>query len=77
MVNPVESRLASMEHPAPFRSLTRAEAWRCSMTYRPRQRGLSDVLKARGLAMDADIALLQAYFRDEEKRDPTITELRI
>ena len=31
-----------------------------------------------GLAMDsADLALFQSYFRDTERRDPTITELRV
>ncbi len=31
-----------------------------------------------GLAMsEADIAFCQAYFRDEEKRDPTLTEIRM
>ena len=40
--------------------------------------GLNAFLKEKGLAMDADdIAFLQAYFRDEEKRDPTITEIRM
>ncbi len=40
--------------------------------------GLAAFLKEKGLAMDADdIAFLQKYFRDEEKRDPTITEIRM
>ena len=40
--------------------------------------GLDAFLKEKGLAMDADdIAFLQGYFRDEEKRDPTITEIRM
>ncbi len=40
--------------------------------------GLGAFLKEKGLAMDADdIAFLQRYFRDEEKRDPTITEIRM
>ncbi len=39
---------------------------------------LSDFVKQKGLAMDIEDALfLQAYFRDEEKRDPTITEIRM
>ncbi len=39
---------------------------------------LGSFLKEKGLAMDADdIAFLQGYFRDEEKRDPTITEIRM
>nr|MBQ8244783.1 phosphoribosylformylglycinamidine synthase [Oscillospiraceae bacterium] len=40
--------------------------------------GLADLLGKLGLAMDLDdLKFLQAYFRDEEKRDPTITEIRV
>ena len=40
--------------------------------------GLTGLLSEYGLAMDlADLKFLQAYFRDEEKRDPTLTELRV
>ncbi len=40
--------------------------------------GLSAFLKEKGLAMDIDdIKFLQSYFRNEEKRDPTITEIRM
>ena len=40
--------------------------------------GLKDLLEELGLAMDLDdLKFLQAYFRDEEKRDPTITEVRV
>ena len=39
---------------------------------------LSSLRKQLGLAMsDADIAFCQTYFRDEEKRFPTITEIRM
>ena len=39
---------------------------------------LSAFVKEKGLAMDlADALFLQSYFRDEEKRDPTITEIRM
>ena len=39
---------------------------------------LAALLREKGLAMDLDdLKFLQAYFRDEEKRDPTITELRV
>ena len=42
------------------------------------ENGLAAFLKEKGLAMDADdIAFLQKYFRDEEKREPTITEIRM
>ena len=40
--------------------------------------GLKNLLHSLGLAMDIDdLAFLQAYFRDEEKREPTITEIRV
>ncbi len=39
---------------------------------------LSELLGHLGLAMDLDdLAFLQTYFRDEEHRDPTITEIRV
>ncbi|MBQ7005391.1 MAG: phosphoribosylformylglycinamidine synthase [Clostridia bacterium] len=39
---------------------------------------LSALLDEKGLAMDLDdLRFLQAYFRDTEKRDPTITEIRV
>ena len=39
---------------------------------------LAALIGQRGLAMDeADIAFCQQYFRDTEKRDPTITELKM
>ena len=42
------------------------------------EKGLGAFLKEKGLAMDADdIAFLQNYFKNEEKRDPTITEIRM
>lgn len=80
VINPVESREAtldkfdtlSVEYPIPtevetltgFIALDRA--------------ALSDFVKAKGLAMDLEDALfLQGYFKNEEKRDPTITEIRM
>ena len=39
---------------------------------------MTELLDNLGLAMDLDdLKFLQAYFRDEEKRDPTITEVRV
>lgn len=80
LINPVESREASMDkpdtlvrtHPVPdhveavegFTALDEA--------------GLTALLDKLGLAMDLDdLKFLQSYFRDEEKRDPTITEIRV
>ena len=40
--------------------------------------GLAALLDKLGLAMDVDdLKFLQNYFRDEEQRDPTITEIRV
>jgi len=40
--------------------------------------GLAALLDTLGLAMDLDdLKFLQAHFRDEEKRNPTITEVRV
>ena len=80
LINPVESREASMDkpdtlvrtHPAPdhvaviegFTALDKG--------------GLAALLDQLGLAMDLDdLKFLQGYFRDEEHRDPTITEVRV
>jgi phosphoribosylformylglycinamidine synthase len=80
LINPVESREAAMEIPATlaqkypepddvrnidgFISLSDFE--------------LEKLLKEMNLAMDlADLKFSQKYFRDEEKRDPTFTELRV
>ncbi len=39
---------------------------------------LAELLSRLGLAMDVDdLKFLQNYFRDEERRDPTITEIRV
>ena len=80
VINPVECREASLDLPerltvdAPvpadvetfsgFTTLDRA--------------GLEALLARLGLAMDLeDLAFLQTYFRDTERRDPTLTELRV
>ena len=40
--------------------------------------GLTALLDTLGLAMDLDdLKFLQAYFRDQERREPTITEVRV
>ncbi|MGM9589742.1 MAG: phosphoribosylformylglycinamidine synthase [Faecousia sp.] len=42
------------------------------------ERALAELLDTLGLAMDLDdLKYLQGYFRDEEHRDPTITEIRV
>ncbi len=80
LINPVESREASWDKPetlareydAPpmVRTLTGFTALD--------EAGLKALLEELGLAMDLDdLKFLQAYFRDDEKRDPTITEVRL
>ncbi len=80
LINPVESREASMDKPE---TLVREHAIPdrvdtvdgfISMD----EGALSALLDKLGLAMDIDdLKFLQTYFRDEEKRDPTITEVRV
>ena len=42
------------------------------------EKGLADLLNTLGLAMDLDdLKFLQNYFKNEEGRDPTITEIRV
>ena len=80
LINPVESRRASLDkpeslvrvHPAPDRVPT-ADGF-ISLD----DAGLQSLLDELGLAMDLDdLRFLQTYFRDQEHRDPTITEIRV
>ena len=80
LINPVESREASMDKPD---TLVRTHATPdhvdtvAGFTALD-EAGLQELLSSLGLAMDLDdLKFLQAYFRDEEKRDPTITEVRV
>ena len=80
LINPVESREASMDkpdtlaqtHDAPdhvetLDGFTDLDA-----------DGLTALLDKLGLAMDLDdLTFLQTYFRDWDRRDPTITEIRV
>ena len=80
VINPVESREASLDLPETLRmeytvptsvrSITGFTAMDAA--------GLDALREDLGLAMDLDdLKFLQAYFRDEERRDPTITEIRV
>lgn len=80
LVNPVESREASLlpadtldlpiEEPKPVptvEGLTKLD-----------DRGIDDLIASMGLAMSHDdLAMIRDYFRDEEKRDPTVTEVKV
>lgn len=80
LVNPVESREASLapadtldlpiEEPKPVptvEGLTKLD-----------DKGIDDLIASMGLAMSHDdLAMIRDYFRDEEKRDPTVTEVKV
>ena len=80
VINPVESREASLKKPE-----TLAEEFaepKCVSSVEGftamDEAGLSALLSSMGLAMDiADLKALQDYFRETEHRDPTVTELRV
>ena len=80
VINPVESREASLEKPDTLQieyphpaDIEIVEGF-CAMEHDQ----LSRLLDRLGLAMDLDdLAFLQTYFRDTEKRDPTLTEIRV
>ena len=80
LINPVESRETGMDkpdtlvrsHPQPpmVETLTGFTALD--------EAGLTALLDRLGLAMDIDdLTFLQTYFRDQEHRDPSITEVRV
>jgi phosphoribosylformylglycinamidine synthase len=80
LINPVESREASpdkpdtliSDYPEPLPTQTLRGFISADAS------ALEKYLAEYGLAMDfSDLSFMQAYFRDEEKRDPTITELRL
>ena len=80
LINPVEAREASLEPVETLRmeydlptGVSLVEGF-ISMD----DAALEKLLDTLGLAMDLDdLRFLQAHFRDEEKRDPTITEVRV
>ena len=80
LINPVESRQASLDKPETLiqqypepADVPVLEGF-CTLD----QSGLTTLLEKYGLAMDlADLTFLQTYFKEEEKRDPTLTEVRV
>ncbi len=80
LINPVETREASMEKPETLVQTYDIPTSVATLTgFRDKdEAGLNEMLSEYGLAMDLnDLKFLQTYFRDEEQRDPTITELRL
>ena len=80
LINPVESREASLDKPETLQGqypVPEAVPVLHGFTQLDKA-GLEELLAQYGLAMDlSDLTFLQTYFRDEEKRDPTLTEVRV
>ena len=80
LINPVESREASLEKPETLVRTHAAPPMVETLTGFTALDGdgLAALLDKLGLAMDLDdLKFLRAYFRDTERRDPTITEVRV
>ena len=80
LINPVESREASLDKPETLQGqypVPEAVPVLHGFIQLDRE-GLEELLAQYGLAMDlSDLTFLQTYFRDEEQRDPTLTEVRV
>ncbi len=80
VINPVESREATLAKPETLaedlsepKSVASVEGFTAMD-----EAALTALLSSMGLAMDLDdLKTLQAYFRDEEHRDPSVTEVRV
>lgn len=79
-INPVESREAALEKPATLHveQPVPADVEIASGFIAMDEDSLEKMCRQYGFAMSIeDLAFCRNYFRDEEKRDPTITELRM
>lgn len=79
VINPVEARRASMEKPETLEMQADAPADVAFVEgfTRMDDKVLSDMVARMGMAMSAeDLCFCRDYFRDTEKRDPSVTELR-
>ncbi|SCI33120.1 phosphoribosylformylglycinamidine synthase [Romboutsia sp. 1001713B170207_170306_H8] len=79
-INPVDSREASLNKPETLKMETEIPTsveilnGFIDLSYE----GLQDFLEGRGLAMTIlDLEHIQKYFKDTEKRNPTITEIKV
>ena len=80
LINPVEAREASMDKPATLHAAYEipTEVATVDGFIQMDADALDQMRQSLGLAMDLDdLTFLQTYFRDEEHRDPTITEVRM
>ena len=80
VINAVESREASLEKPETLAAQYAAPETVATVTgfIGMDETALAELLDKLGLAMDLDdLKFLQNYFKNEENRDPTITEIRV
>ena len=80
LINPVEAREAVLAKPATIKTAYEKPALPEVLTgfNELDEAGLQKFIDDKGLAMDlADIEFLQNYFKNTEKRDPRITEVRV
>ena len=80
VINPVETREASMEKPATLETVypVAADVAKVEAFINAGDEELADLRSRLGLAMSAeDLAFCRNYFKDEENRNPTLTELRM
>ncbi len=80
VINPVETREASLEKPASLRQSYAIPDSVITLTglIAADDDALSSYLETYGLAMDLDdLKFFQDYFKNEAHRDPTITELKV
>ena len=80
VINAVEAREASLEKPETLKvEYAAPETVETVKGFiKMKDAALQKLLDKLGLAMDLDdLRFLQAYFRDQEHRDPTITEVRV
>ena len=80
LINPVEARQASLDKPDSLEMKADRPAdvriidGFCKFT----KKQIQDMVKELGMAMSAeDLAFCQEYFRDQEKRDPSFSEIRV
>lgn len=80
VVNPVESRIASLEKPESLemRADVPEDVKRVEGFISWSAGEIQEYYGTMGFAMTlSDLEFVRGYFRDEEKRDPTVTELRV
>lgn len=80
LVNPVESRVAAAEKPddLEMKADVPADVARVNGFINWSEAEMTEYFNSMGFAMTlSDLLFCRDYFRDEEKRDPSVTELRV